>query len=396
VNVTRSADFIVVGGGAIGAATLFELARRGARALLLERKGIASESTGKSAAIIRMHYSNPPVVRMALRSRHLFQHFRDLTGAEQVYFETGWTFLVPADAIETARGTAEMTRAEGVEVVEIDFDRASELYPGLVEEGIGAIFLEPNSGFANPHKTSVGYIQAAKELGAEAREGVTVERLVAGTGGIVGVQTSEGILEADTVVLAAGPWSAILAATVGIDLPYQITREEEIYVRAQRDNHPRAAMSNLVEQIYMRPLVELDGIHPGATLIGRGFPKDYELVDPDDYDEELSAEFEEDVRARLAHRLPGLACSPKLGGVVGLYAVTPDWHPYLGTVDGVDGLALATGGSGHCFKLAPAIGEMVAGHVVGEQTSYADIDLFNLRRVEAGALFGAAIGGNRA
>ena len=83
-------------------------------------------------------------------------------------------------------------------------------------------------------------------------------------------------------------------------------------------------------------------------------------------------------------------------GRVGLYDVTPDWHPLLGPVDGVEGLILATGGSGHCFKLGPAIGEMVVGDMLGAPVEYADIGLFAPSRFEAGSPFRSTYGGNRA
>ncbi len=86
----------------------------------------------------------------------------------------------------------------------------------------------------------------------------------------------------------------------------------------------------------------------------------------------------------------------RVGGQVGLYDVTPDWHPILGAVDGFEGLFLATGGSGHCFKLGPAIGEMVAGAVLGLKTAYADVDHFSLSRFAEGREFQSSYGGNRA
>lgn len=375
---------------------LFELARRGFRALLIERTQFAGETTGRSAAIVRMHYSNAPVVRMALRSRRVFQQFREITGAEPVYFETGWTYVVPDQDLETVCATVERNRAEGVEVLEIGVEEASDLYPGLSGDGIGAIFLEPESGFADPHATTVGFIQAARSLGARAEEGVTALRLAVDHDAVTGVATRTGLIGAGTVVLAAGPWSADLAATAGIELPFQVTREQELYLDVPPDRRPRAPMSDLVDRIYFRPMLEFKGAQRGAMIVGRGFPKPYEFVDPNSYDENPSPDFEQDVRERLRRRLPELADRPRIGGVSGLYAVTPDWHPYLGPVDGVENLVLATGGSGHCFKLAPAIGEMVAAEIAGEPVNYADIGLFNLRRIAQGALFSAAIGGNRA
>jgi len=85
-----------------------------------------------------------------------------------------------------------------------------------------------------------------------------------------------------------------------------------------------------------------------------------------------------------------------VGGGTGLCEVTPDWHPILGAVDGYDGLYLATGGSGHCFKLGPAIGELVAGQILGRPVDYVDVGSFSLSRFAESRQFASTYGGNRA
>ena len=136
----------------------------------------------------------------------------------------------------------------------------------------------------------------------------------------------------------------------------------------------------------MRPYGE------GHLLVGRGYPKDYELVDPDDFDDSVDAAFVADVSARVRRRLPHLETLTQVDGRVGLYEVTPDWHPLLGPVDGYDGIFLATGGSGHCFKLGPAIGEIVAGGVLGRHVG----GTFSLSRFAEGRELRSTYGGNRA
>jgi len=106
--------------------------------------------------------------------------------------------------------------------------------------------------------------------------------------------------------------------------------------------------------------------------------------------------FEEDVRARVVRRLPGLTEMRRAGGRVGLYDVTPDWHPLLGPVPGVEGLHLACGGSGHCFKLGPAIGELVANGLLDRKLTYADVDTFSVARFDEGRELRSTYGGNRA
>jgi glycine/D-amino acid oxidase-like deaminating enzyme len=389
-------DVVVVGGGVIGAAILFELARKGVRATLLERGLFATESTGKSAAIVRTNYSNPAVVRMAIRSRDIFRSFAELTNGQDVYKQCGWLMAVPDDYIGSMSQLVDMNRREGVDVYEITVDEAREHLPGLVSDDVACVFFEPLSGCADPHATTLGYIAAARHLGAVAHEHTPATELVTDGGRVTGVRTEHHVFQADQVVLAAGAWSAKLAKSIGLEVPLEITREEELYLQLRPDDAPRAAFSDVVDRVYMRPLFEVKSAHPGRIILGRGFPKAYETCDPDSYDDVQSDAFVDDVCGRLATRFPRLADAAVVGGVVGLYAVTPDWHPYLGPAPGYDGLMLATGGSGHCFKLAPAIGEMVASAITNDQIDYADIETFSLGRFAAGDVFVSAIGGNRA
>jgi glycine/D-amino acid oxidase-like deaminating enzyme len=195
------------------------------------------------------------------------------------------------------------------------------------------------------------------------------------------------------VVLAAGPWSLGLAAGIGLDLPLEITREQDVVFKTGPVQTISCAVSSQVDRVYMRPAPEAGANH---LLVGRGYPKEYEHVDPDRYDDGVDEAFGQDVYDRVSSRLPRLGDMVPVEGRVGLYDVTPDWHPILGAVDGYDGLHLATGGSGHSFKLGPAIGELVASSVLGTPVAYADVNDFSLARFAGGREFISTYGGNRA
>ena len=359
---------VVVGGGILGACTLFELVRAGEDALLLEAGSFGREGTGKSAAIVRTHYSNPEVVRMAVRSRDAFM-------TQPWYTRCGWLFLVEEENEGHARSNRAMQLREGAASEEVDPGDF-----GLGGDGVAYALFEPDSGYADPVAATRHYLAAAREAGAATREHARVDSIEPGRG----VRVDGELVEAENVVLAAGAWTKKLAAGIGLDLPLVHPREQDIVFEAPAAGL-RHAVSSQVDRIYMRP----DGA--GRLLAGRGYPKDYELVDPDEYDDEVDAEFEADVRARVARRVAGDGLR-MVDGRVGLYEVTPDWHPLLGPVPGYDGLFLAAGGSGHCFKLAPAIGELVAGAVLGRDVG----DTFSLSRFDEGRELRSTYGGNRA
>jgi glycine/D-amino acid oxidase-like deaminating enzyme len=384
-------ETIVVGGGVIGAATLWELAREDMAPLLLEAGRFGEASTGKSAAIVRCHYSNPEVVRMAVRSRERLRQLPLHLDCDPVYTRCGWLFLVDEESAPAAAQNAEMQEAEGLDLVEVD--DLQELLPGAEESGIAYALFEPNSGFADPVATTRAYVEAARRHGATALEDTAVSGIVLANGRVRGVRVGGDVVECDSVVLAAGPWSIALARDIGLDLPLEVTREQDVVFDVDSAPVVPCAVSSQTDRAYIRPAPEHGGRH---ILVGRGYPKDYEQVDPDAFDETVSDAFEEDVRNRVAHRLPALAGMRAVTGRVGLYDVTPDWHPLLGPVEGYEGLHLATGGSGHCFKLAPAIGELVAGAIIGKPTAYADVSTFSLSRFAEGRALESSYGGNRA
>lgn len=393
MSYSRNVPTVVIGGGIMGATILYELARRDEPAILFEERAYGQESTGKSAAIVRMHYSNPAVVRMALRSREAFRTLPDTLGCEPLYYETGWLFLVDDADTETAKANRAMQLDQGVDSEEVDLDRLRELVPGIETAGIAYALFEPKSGFADPIATTVAYINAAKRLGAHAHSGAPVERIQVSGERVTGVVVDGQTVGCERVVVAAGAWSKKLAATARVDLPLEFTREQDVVYDTGDSRPVHVAISDQADRIYMRPLVEAGD---SMMLVGRGFPKDYELVDPDGYVDTIDDPFEEEVRGRLLARIPRLEGIQMVDGRVGLYSVTPDWHPLIGEAGDVEGLFIATGGSGHCFKLGPAIGEMVVGALVREPVDYADVGLFALDRFERGEELRSTFGGNRA
>jgi glycine/D-amino acid oxidase-like deaminating enzyme len=382
------ASVIVVGGGILGATTFWELAREDVDVLLLDAGRVGGGSTARSAAIVRCHYSNGEVVRMALRSREMLRQLPLRLDCDPVYTRTGWLFLVDEQDASLAVANAEMQEAEGLESVDVEDLQA--VLPGVDERGIAYALLEPESGYADPVATTKAYADAGVRAGGVVRESTRVDELVVGAGTLRGIRVSGELLECDALVLAAGPWSTALAATAGVELPLEITREQDILFETAPEPTIPCAVSSQVDRVYLRP----DG--EGRLLAGRGFPKEYEHVDPDAYDEHLDDAFADDVHARLAARLPRLAGARTAGGRAGLYDVTPDWHPLLGPVEGVEGLHLACGGSGHCFKLGPAIGELVANELMGRKLQHAEVATFALSRFAEGRELRSTYGGNRA
>ena len=386
-----TADAVVIGAGINGAATAYNLVRRGVKVVLVEKQLIASGGTGRSAAIIRQHYSNEVLVRLVKRSVDIFHAFDEEVGGDPGFVNSGWTFLIPESVSEGFAENLELGRRLGVDVREISREELEEIEPRVDLSDVHRLAYEPRGGYADPRTSTHAYVKRFLELGGELRELTSVTGLIAEGTRVKGVATDGGEISAGVVVNAAGPWADRVCQWVGIDLPLEITREEEIiFDTTSAGGAPKLCFSDMCKAIYYRP----EGAN--RTLVGRGFPKEYDYVEPDGYNQEVNVSFIDEVVERLRERWPGFGQVLGINSYTGLYDVTPDWHPVLGRVDGVEGLFMCAGFSGHGFKTGPAVGEVMAEEIVDGTARSIDISRLNLRRFAAGELIGAAYGTNRA
>ncbi len=386
----KSADAVVIGAGINGASIAFNLLKQGLKKIvILEKYLIASGGTGKSAAIIRQHYSNEPLVRMMKRCIHIFSNFGEIVGGNSGFTKTGWAFLIPQHAAEVFADNMSMQQALGINTREISKKDLLDIEPRFNLDDVARIAYEHDSGYADPHLTTTSYIQAACSIGGEIMQCNPVTGILIRKGQIVGVDTREGRVATNIVVNAAGPWAGKVAEMAGCKIPLQISREEEILIAPPLgEPSVRLVVSDMCKAIYYRP-------DSSRILVGRGYPKEYTYVDPDNFSGDTSFEFIEDAARRLVDRIPGFANALVEHAYTGLYDITPDWHPVLGRT-AVAGFYLAAGFSGHGFKLGPAIGELVAEEILTGKATSIDISGFDLSRFEKGQLFSAAYGGNRA
>lgn len=390
--MVRTADAVVIGAGVNGASTAYNLVKAGLRTVVLLEKGlIASGGTGRSAAIIRQHYSHPDLVRLVKRSVEIFHHFDDEIGGSPGFVNCGWAFLVPEYVSEGFSRNLEMQRSMGIDTREIDRRQLLEMEPRIDLSDVHRIAWEPGAGYADPHATTAAYAGRFRDRGGRLLPLTPVEGLSVAGGKIAGVRTPRGEISTEVVVNAAGPWSGRVAAWAGVEAPIQVTREEEILMEtAEVGGPPRLVFSDMARAIYYRP-------HGSSrTLVGRGFPKEYQQVDPDGYERSADADFIRETHDRFLQRFPSFDRALAIEAYTGLYDVTPDWNPILGRVEGVEGFYMCAGFSGHGFKIAPGVGELMAEEIVAGETRSADITRFSLSRFQQGDLIEGAYGGNRA
>ncbi len=383
-------DFIVIGAGITGASTAFHLVREGAgRVLLLERERPASGGTGRSAAIIRQHYSTEVATRLTLAGIEMLERMPEELGARDVFVQCGWRMLVPEGLMDAARRNVEMQRRLGVQTELLDGESAAVALAWLDPEDVAGICHEPRGGYADAVRVTEAYVEGVRAGGGEVRERTPARALIGDASRVTGVLTEEGPVSAGIVVNAAGPWARPLAASVGLELPLRALREQDTVWQARGGRPlPDTSISNAVDATYLRPL------GGGRFVYGRGYPKDYEDVDPYNYKQSPDESFVSDVAVRIERRYPTLAGAQRIDAYTALYDVTPDWYPFVGPRAGVSGYADASGGSGHGFKLGPAIGRELARWLVEGEVAE-DFRRLSFDRIASGDLFEGAYGGNR-
>ena len=375
----NTADAVIIGGGVMGCSILYSLAERGVSgAVLLERDVLASGSTSRSQAILRMHYSNEVTTRLAWDSLPIFVNFHEIVGVSSGYTKTGYFVIVGPEDREAMEANVAMQRSVGVDASLVTAEDVREIAP-MVETADGEAFAyEPDSGYADPYSVTTGYASAARERGARVLSGTPAIGVEIAADRVAAVLTEDDRIETPIAVVAAGPWSGPFLRSIGIEAPLRPIRHQVIMLRRPQDivpDHP--IIGDVVNDMSPRPDVG------NLTLIGVG---EDEYAEPDSFDQGVDMSLVEQTFEKLASRMPGMASALFRGGWSGLFTTTPDWHPILDRVEGIDGLYIAVGFSGHGFKLSPMIGAVMAELITEGQATSVDISSLGLRRFEQGRL----------
>lgn len=374
--MSKTSDIIVIGGGIIGVSTAFQLAKQGAKVTLLEKSFIAGGPTGSSSAIIRQHYSNEVTARMVLNSLRTWQNFDDVVGGDCEFTQTGFLMGVVPEKLDNLKENIRLQQSVGIDTKFVNPNEMQELEPHMDPTGLGGGAYEPEAGFCDPNLSANSYAQAAKRHGTSIRTGVTVTEIKHEKGRIIGVETNEGFVPAGGVIIVAGPWSTEMLSKLGVELPMVAARASIAFLRRPESFDRHMIWADFITQNYMRPETG------GLLLVGSIDPKEAEdtVENPDSFNDKVDMETIAEFAESAALRYPAMAESYLTSSYTALYSITPDWHPVMDAVPGYDRLYVCTGGSGHCFKLAPAMGEMMSQLVLEGKKPEDDINLFSFDR----------------
>ncbi len=387
-----SYDVVVVGAGIVGTAIAYNLSQAGIQdVLVLEKNTVCSGDTAYSCAIVRTHYSNPLTCKMATIGRDVLADFPHRVGGESGFRRCGYLiFSGPEMLVEFERNVA-LQRDAGADVDLIDTHQALELHPLLNPTRIAGAAFEPLSGFADPHLTTVAYVDAARRSGVEIRQGIVVRDLVEDADDRVGaVRTNQGDISAGHVVLATGVWTNTLTEAIGLHYAYRTVNHKVVHFSFDHPYpHERyPVVRDLPGICYNRP-------HNGGVLFGdsgRGEP----VPNADYVDQSLARDEAGTFLENFTNCFPSLDGARITSHWAGRYDESPDSNPIIGGFPGKDGVTAVCGLSGGGFKLAPCIGQMVAEQIAHGESRILPSEPYLPTRFEQGQEFHTAYPGTGA
>jgi len=368
-------DVVVIGLGVMGSAALHRLAVRGVRVLGIERyePGHDRGSSHGATRIIRLGYfEHPSYVPLVRRAYALWRELES-AAATPLLRLTGIA-EIGAPESELVKGTLAAARQHALPHDVLDAAALMRRYPAFRVPGDFVGVVQPDGGFLEAEPALLGLVKLARAGGAAIRTNEAVRAIEPHPGG-VRVVTGDEVVEASAVIVTAG--ARVKSLIPDLPVPLRVTRQVLAWFE------PRDATMLSSDRFPVFMIESARGMYYGFPLDKTGvkFAKHHhadESVDPDDCERSVSAGDEALIRPALAEYLPA-ANGRLLQAKTCLYTVTPDGDFLLDCLPGAPQVVVASPCSGHGFKFAPVIGEILADLATKGTTSH-DISRFRLDR----------------
>ncbi len=370
-------DVIIIGGGIIGCATAFELAKRGITdVLLIEKRFLTSGASGRCGAGIRQQWGSELNARIALESTNIFEHLEEYTGySRNCGLHQGGYLLVAYTEKEwdQFQKNLEVQHKLGIDSYAVDIPQIKEICPGINTEGMyGGTFCQKD-GHADPFQCTQAYATGAASMGVKFLTYTEVTGLLTEGGKITGVETTRGNFEAKTVINCANVHAPELAKMVGEDVPVISERHQALITEKYAPVLDCMVMS-FVKSYYVQQEPN------GSFLMGIGTKNE----DPS-FNFKSSWQFLEENCAVMCDALPFLRKTKVIRQWAGQYDMSPDCNPVIDEAAEAKGFWTVCGFSGHGFMVAPRIGILMANKIAGMDDSM-DIAMFSKERFKTGKL----------
>ncbi len=372
----KSCDVIIIGGGIIGCATAFELAKRGITdVLLIEKRFLGAGATGRCGAGIRQQWGAELNARIAMESTHIFENLEEYTGYKgNCGLHQGGYLLVAytEKEWEQFKKNLEVQHRLGIDSRAVSIEEAKEIVPYLNTEGVyGATFCQKD-GHADPFKCIEAYAMGAKRMGVDIQTYTEVTGLTVSGGKITGVDTTAGHVASGTVINCANTRAPELAKLVGEDIPVTPERHQALVTE------PVAPLIEPMVMAFSKNYYVQQTPH-GSFVMGIG-PQE-----APSHNFNSTWQFLEKNCAVMCEALPILRKLKVVRQWAGQYDLSPDRNPVIDEAAAASGFWSVCGFSGHGFMVAPRVSMLVANKIAGMDDTM-DISMFSKKRYETGDL----------
>jgi glycine/D-amino acid oxidase-like deaminating enzyme len=399
----KSYDLVIAGAGIIGLSIAWQIRRRSKLSILVLDKGasVGAGSTGASSAVCRTRYTSDDMLCLARDGIHAYRNWGEFTGLSksraQLYAD-GVLWMTGEDH-SWADTESLRLKNHGVHSQVLDDVELNARYPALNPcvlkpdlatgedhqcRGGGRHLLETEGGYVDPVAAAEDLLEACRNSGVEVIFNSRVNQINSAGGRIQGVTLDNGAkVAAPLLINAAGPWCGELFAAAGVKPAWNLvpTRIQVLYIDrpAEVPGHIPVT-ADMGSGIYFRTQNRGQQLVVGSVLAE---DETEAVANPDQFDLQADEEFKQTKLHILHHRLPDLPYRGKIRGYCGLYTINrDDVHPILGQTE-LEGFWVANGFSGHGFKLAPAIGSIIAQALTGQSIDFdtaVPMDLLDIKR----------------
>lgn len=365
MSINNSFDIIVIGVGSMGSATCYYLSQRGCKVLGLEQFTISHEfgsHVGQSRIIRKAYFEHPDYVPLMERAYTNWKQLEQNSG-EQVYFETGLLYAGKTTN-EIIKGVKQSAALYNIQLEQLKVDEAANRFRQFEFPANYEILFEPKAGFIPPEKSIRLYASEAKENGATILSNEKVIEWKEDGNNII-VKTDKDSYQCKKLVITAGAWAGKMIP--GFTDKIKVTRQVVAWIKTKKDDQfelnkfPCWMIGDDDKHgcYYGFPLLDTKKFgEPAGLKLAHHFP--YQTTDPDYVNRKTTEDDLENVKYCLNKYLPGVFDS-FLSTKICLYANSPDENFIIDKLPGFEeNVSIACGFSGHGFKFASVIGEILA------------------------------------
>lgn len=373
--MSNQAEVIIIGGGIIGCATAYELAKKKISVIVLDKdNSIGNGGSSRNGGGVRQSGRDPRELPLAMYAvENLWPNLSEELGINVEYHKEGNLRLGKTERhLEILQGLTDRATALGLDVKMIDGKEVREINPYLSDEVIGASWCATD-GHANPLLATLGYYRQARALGVKFYTGEDVVAIKKIKGVARQVITKKNVFEGEKIILAAGYESRAIAATVGIDVPMSNELIEALVTEAEPKMFPQM-LGTADADFYGHQTDHGSFVFGGAS----GF----EAKNKDNGKMITNSITAPCICRGIMKYIPKLADAKIVRTWAGYEDVCADGIPVISEIDEVPGMILACGFTGHGFGISPIVGQLLAQMAAGEKTTL-DMKEFRYDRFKA-------------